>query len=109
MRQSVPQCRSAVLESIGFWVLAFTPMPVSKKRKKVAKRRPTPPKRVDPVQEKGPSPTWYVATMFALMGVGVLLILSNYVTLLPGSPSNAWLLIGLAGIAAGFAMTLNYR
>ena len=47
--------------------------------------------------------------MFALMGVGTLIILSNYVTLLPGSPSNSWLLIGLAGIAAGFAMTLNYR
>jgi hypothetical protein len=47
--------------------------------------------------------------MFALMGVGVLIILSNYVTLLPGSPSNAWLLAGLGGIAAGFAMTLNYR
>ena len=97
------------MESIGFWVLAFTPMPVSKKRKKVAKRRPTPPKRVDPVQEKGPSPTWYVVTMFALMGIGVLIILSNYVTLLPSSPSNTWLLVGLAGIAAGFGMTLNYR
>ena len=84
-------------------------MPVSKKRKKVAQRRPTPPKRVDPVQEKGPSPTWYVVTMFALMAVGVVVILSNYINLLPGSPSNAWLLTGLAGIAAGFAMTLNYR
>ena len=55
------------------------------------------------------SPTWYVVTMFALMGLGVLIILSNYVTLLPSSPSNTWLLIGLAGIAAGFGMTLNYR
>jgi hypothetical protein len=43
------------------------------------------------------------------MGLGVVVILSNYVTLLPGSPSNAWLLIGLGGIAAGFGMTLNYR
>ena len=84
-------------------------MPVSKKRKSAANRRPTPPKRVNPVQEKGPSPTWYVVTMFALMGIGTLIILSNYVTLLPGSPSNSWLLIGLAGIAAGFGMTLNYR
>lgn len=84
-------------------------MPTSKKRKKVANRRPTPPKKADPVAEKGPSPTWYVAVMFALMGLGVLIILANYVTLLPGSPDNTWLMIGLAGIAGGFAMTLNYR
>jgi hypothetical protein len=84
-------------------------MPVSKKRKSAANRRPTPPKRVDPVQEKGPSPTWYVVLMFGLMGLGVLIILSNYITLLPGSPTNTWLLVGLAGIAGGFGMTLNYR
>ncbi len=84
-------------------------MPVSKKRKKVANRRPTPPKKVDPVAEKGPSPTWYVALMFTLMGLGVLIILANYVKLLPGSTNNMWLMIGLAGIASGFAMTLNYR
>ena len=97
------------MESIGFSVLAFTAMPVSKKRKKVAQRRPTPPKRVDPVQEKGPSPMWYVVLMFGLMGLGTLIILANYVTLLPGSPSNSYLLVGLAGIAGGFGMTLNYR
>ena len=84
------------------------PMPVSKKRKKVANRRPTPPKRVDPVAEKGPSPTWYVVTMFALMGVGTLVILLNYIGLL-GDSNNTKLLIGLAGIAACFGMTLNYR
>lgn len=84
-------------------------MPVSKKRKKVANHRPTPPKRVDPVQEKGPSPTWYVALMFGLMGVGTLIILANYINLLPGGTSNSWLLAGLAGIAVGFSMTLNYR
>ena len=47
--------------------------------------------------------------MFGLMGLGVLIILANYITLLPGSPDNTWLLVGLAGIAAGFGMTLNYR
>ncbi len=84
-------------------------MPVSKGRKK-AKRRPTPPKRrPDPVQTKGPSPTWYVATMFGLMVVGIVMILVNYMGFLPGGTSNTYLLGGLGLIAIGFAMTLNYR
>jgi len=83
-------------------------MPVSKKRGK-AHRRPTPPTHIDPTKEKGPSPVWYVTLMFALMGVGMLVILANYITVLPGSPNNNFLLFGLAGIGVGFAMTLNYR
>lgn len=84
-------------------------MPVSKKRKNVANRRPTPPKRVDPTHDRGPSPTWYVALMFGLMGLGMLIILANYINVLPGGTNNTWLLVGLAGIAGGFGMTLNYR
>ncbi len=83
-------------------------MPVSKGRKK-AKRRPAPPPKSDPVKAKGPSPTWYVVTMFTLMGVGMLIILANYINLLPGGTNNMYLLIGLAGIAVGFGMTLDYR
>lgn len=59
--------------------------------------------------EKGPSPTWYVSIMFGLMGVGVLVILVNYMGLLPGGTSNSYLLGGLAAIGAGFAMTMDYR
>ena len=83
-------------------------MPVSKGRKK-AKRRPPPPPKPDPVKAKGPSPKWYVATMFGLMALGTLVILLNYMDLMPGGTSNSWLLTGLAGIAGGFAMTLNFR
>jgi hypothetical protein len=83
-------------------------MPKSKGRKK-AKRRPPPPPKTDPVKAKGPSPTWYVAIMFALMGIGVLVIVLNYIGLMPGGTSNAYLLLGLGGIAVGFGMTLNYR
>ena len=83
-------------------------MPVSKGRKK-AKRRPPPPPKPDPIKAKGPSPTWYIATMFGLMGLGTLVILLNYMDLMPGGTSNSWLLTGLAGIAGGFAMTLNFR
>jgi hypothetical protein len=84
-------------------------MPVSKGRKK-ATRRPTPPSRPDPLKSKGPSPRWYVIVMATLMGAGLLLILLNYMGLVPGGDTdNKYLLTGLAGIGAGFAMTLNYR
>jgi hypothetical protein len=83
-------------------------MPVSKGRKK-AKRRPPPPPKPDPIKAKGPSPKWYIATMFGLMALGTLVILLNYMDLMPGGTGNSWLLTGLAGIAGGFAMTLNFR
>ena len=85
-------------------------MPVSKGRKK-ANKRPTPPKNpsVTRVETKGPSPTWYVVTMFGLMAVGIVVILLNYMGILPGGTSNLYLLAGLAMIGGGFGMTLNYR
>lgn len=84
-------------------------MPKSKGRKK-AKRRPTPPKkRQEEAKKKPPSPTWYVVLMWGLMGVGILVILINYMGILPGGTSNIYLVSGLVGIAIGFAMTLNYR
>ena len=84
-------------------------MPVSKGRKK-ANKRPTPPShKPTALEEKGPSPTWYVSLMFGLMGVGVALILVNYMGVLPGGTSNMYLLTGLAGIGVGFSMTMNYR
>jgi len=84
-------------------------MPVSKGRRN-AKRRPAPPpKKVAPAKAKGPSPTWYVALMFGLMALGVIVIIANYIGVLPGGTDNKYLIAGLAGIAIGFAMTLNYR
>ena len=84
-------------------------MPVSKGRKK-ANNRPTPPSHTPTaVDTQGPSPTWYVVTMFGLMTVGVLLIIANYIGLLPGGTENKYLLTGLLGIGIGFAMTMNYR
>ena len=84
-------------------------MPVSKGRKKAKKRPPPPPQTDAKGSKKGPSPTCYVVLMFARMGVGIVVILLNYVRLLPGAPTNAWLLVGLAGIGVGFGMTLNFR
>ena len=54
-----------------------------------------------------PSPRWYIVLMSSLMIVGVLLIVLNYLTLLPGSVSRWYLWSGLGLIGAGFLMTTN--
>jgi len=83
-------------------------MPESKHRKKRRGKRP-PPKQVESPRKRGPSPTWYVALMFGLMAVGALIIILNYMGLVPGDTSNVYLVVGLAAIAGGFGMTLNFH
>jgi len=56
-----------------------------------------------------PSSRWYVILMSSLMILGVLLIVLNYLTLLPGSVSRWYLWSGLGLIGAGFLMTTNYN
>ena len=77
-------------------------MPVSKGRKKAKGPTPsrTPKKEVHPE-----SPTWYVYTMFGLMGGGVVAVVSSYIY----SLGNLWLLAGIVAIGAGFLMTTNYH
>ena len=83
-------------------------MPVSKKRKQNS--RPTQSKKISNQMStsNGPSPRWYIVLMSSLMIVGVLLIVLNYLTLLPGSVSRWYLWSGLGLIGAGFLMTTNY-
>jgi hypothetical protein len=81
-------------------------MPVSKGRRK--------PKRVHttaapPPKEDKTSSKWYVATMFTLMAIGVVVILLNYIGIFPGGTDNNYLYMGLGSIAVGFLMTLWYR
>ena len=85
-------------------------MPVSKGRKKASKR-PTPPKKqaTSEVEEQGASPAWYIGLMFGLMAVGIVVILLNYMGLVPGGTDSKWLLGGLGMFGIGFAMTLNFR
>ena len=85
-------------------------MPKSKVRKKKGVRRgPTQPKTVAKKQARDPSPTWYIAIMFGLMALGTVVIILNYIGLMPGETSNTWLISGLAAIAVGFGMTLNFH
>ncbi len=88
-------------------------MPVSKSRKSknVQTKGPTKSKKLDTLDfaGKGPSPRWYVGLMVSLMTSGVLLIVLNYIKLLPGSVSKWYLWSGLGLIGVGFLMTTEYR
>lgn len=61
---------------------------------------------------KGPSPRWVPVLMFALWGVGLLLIVLNYMGVLPGAADggNGWYLVaGLVSILGGIMVATQYR
>lgn len=55
------------------------------------------------------SPPWVPVVMFGCLGLGVALIVLNYLNLLPGDASNVNLLIGLGLITAGFVTATQYH
>lgn len=85
-------------------------MATSKSRKKAAPRpkpsRYTPPK---PKTEKK-SAMWVPATMFACLACGVLVIILNYLQVLPGGEAqNSYLFLGLGLMIGGFVLSTQYR
>jgi hypothetical protein len=87
--------------------------PTSKRVTPKADQRPsgryTPP-RTGAV--KGPSPRWVPILMFGLWGLGLLVIVLNYMGVLPGSSDggNGWYLVtGLAAILGGIMVATQYR
>lgn len=64
-----------------------------------------------PRELKADAPTkpWVAPVMFALLGIGLLSIILNYVGLLPGAPSNWYLLGGLVGITLGFMVATQLK
>ncbi|MBS1838516.1 MAG: cell division protein CrgA [Actinobacteria bacterium] len=61
---------------------------------------------------KGPSPRWVPVLMFTLWGLGLLVIVLNYMGVLPGSAQggNGWYLVGgLVAILAGIMVATQYR
>ena len=71
-------------------------------------RRYTPPV---PVKAKlGPSGQWVPIAMFSLLGVGVLMIIINYMSvLLPSAPSNWYIIGGLGLILSGIIVATQWR
>ena len=84
-------------------------MPRSKTRKKKKGSRPY--IKPDQRQKPKPSPGWYPFFFLGLMGVGVLVIVLNYMALIPGTNGTepVFLWVGLALIAAGFLAATKYR
>tara|TARA_B100000131_G_C17777014_1_gene475696 strand:- start:7 stop:261 length:255 start_codon:yes stop_codon:yes gene_type:complete len=84
-------------------------MPKSKKR--IKNSQPTQSKKLSSqsLGDKGPSSKLYISVMGSLMILGVLLIVLNYLTILPGSVSKWYLWSGLGLIGIGFIMTTEYR
>ncbi|UDY34241.1 cell division protein CrgA [Dermatobacter hominis] len=61
---------------------------------------------------KGPSPRWVPVLMFGLWALGLLVIILNYMGVLPGSSDggNGWYLVaGLASILGGIMVATQYR
>jgi hypothetical protein len=56
-----------------------------------------------------PSPPWVSVVLFTLLGLGMLVIFLNYVSLLPSAPSNWYLLLGLGGILGGIITATQLR
>ena len=63
----------------------------------------------DPVKVGGPFSQFVPSLMFALMGVGLVVILANYVVTGLGAPSNWYLLTGLGLILGGIVTATQYR
>jgi Cell division protein CrgA len=55
------------------------------------------------------SPMWVPILMFGLLGLGMVMIFLNYLSLLPGGVSNVYLGAGLAAICGGIVTATQYR
>jgi hypothetical protein len=65
-----------------------------------------------PKKKPKPSPTWFGVTVLTILGLGVAIIIMNYLgitALLPGAPTNLYLWMGLGAIALGFGLATQWR
>ena len=65
-----------------------------------------------PKKKPKPSPPWFGVVVLSILGIGVAVIILNYLgitALLPGSPRNLYLWGGLGAIALGFALATQWR
>ena len=74
-------------------------------------QRPDPSGRYTPPipRHQKVSPTWVPVLMFTLLGLGLLVIMLNYLDLVPGGTNNWYLLGGLGLILGGIITATNYH
>ena len=72
---------------------------------------PAPSGRYTPPLPKsvGQSPKWMGYLIVGLVVLGMVVIVLNYVSVLPGGATNWYLLVGLALITAGFLTATRYH
>ncbi|MFN2555804.1 MAG: cell division protein CrgA [Nitriliruptorales bacterium] len=81
-------------------------MPRSRHRRK-GKSRPRPQLAAGPVVKPRPSPRWVPVVGLSLIGLGLLVVLVNY---LPGLFETNWLLLaGLVLMTGGFVLLTTWR
>ena len=79
---------------------------------RVTPKTPKPSGRYTPPtpRDKKVSPRWVPIVMFASLALGMMIILANYVDLLPGDGPNNWYLLGGLGfITVGFITSTKYH
>ena len=76
-------------------------MPQSKSKRS----RYTPP----PTKKAPASPLWYGVAITTLLVLGLLVVVTNYIGLLPGEAENRYLILGLVLISSGFMMATGYH
>jgi hypothetical protein len=55
------------------------------------------------------SPRWYAWLLVGLLSLGVLIIVLNYLAVLPGSVSGWYLVAGLVSMFSAFYLATRYR
>ncbi|MGH9304306.1 MAG: cell division protein CrgA [Acidimicrobiales bacterium] len=60
-------------------------------------------------KDRRKSPAWFGVVLLALLILGLLVIVLNYVKLLPGGVSNFYLIAGIGAIVVGLGMATFYR
>ena len=56
-----------------------------------------------------PSASWFGWLIVALLGAGTAVIVANYMSWLPGSPTSAWIAVGLGIVLVGILLATRWR
>ena len=83
----------------GAIILPLVPQSKSKR----SRYTPPPPKKAPA------SPLWMGVAITTFLMTGLVVVVTNYLGLLPGDAENRYLIVGLILISTGFMMATGYR